>query len=143
MTHKYTFDGQVKDNRLRIYDEQAMKNTYQYFEGCPVWVTIEKARNKRSNPQNAYLWGVCYKLISDFTGYEIDEVHEICKAKFLPSERELVNKDTGEIEKVTIGASTRKLTTVEFCEYIEKIQRFFAQLGCQIPDPNEVPMGAE
>lgn len=75
----------------------------------------------RSNPQNAYYFGVIVDMISQETGNELEETHELLKVRFL--------KPIGK-------KSTTQLTTVEFNTYIEKIQRWSAQeLGCVIPDP--------
>jgi ribosomal protein S8 len=58
-------------------------------------LTIEKKYNKRSDPQNAYLWGVVYPIIleglkeagySEFklkTKENIEKVHTLMKYKFL------------------------------------------------------------
>jgi hypothetical protein len=48
----------------------------------------------------------------------------------------VINKSTGQYEQVPI--STTKLTRTEFCEYIEKIQRFAAEfLNVVIADPGQ------
>jgi len=49
-------NGILKRNRNLLID--AIKS----FEGQNVIVTIEKAKKKRSNPQNAYYWGVLIGL---------------------------------------------------------------------------------
>ena len=60
-------------------------------------------------------------MISEETGNEPEETHELLKLRFL--------KPIGK-------RNTTELTTVEFNTYIEKIQRWAAQeLGCVIPDP--------
>ena len=75
----------------------------------------------RSNPQNKYYFGVVVDMISEETGNEPEETHELLKLKFL--------KPMGK-------ANTTQLDTKEFNLYIEKIQRWAAQdLGCIIPDP--------
>ena len=77
----------------------------------------------RSNPQNKYYFGVVVDMISEETGNEPEETHELLKLKFL--------KSMGK-------ANTTQLDTKEFNIYIEKIQRWAAQeLSCVIPDPNE------
>jgi len=75
----------------------------------------------RSNPQNKYYFGVVVDMISEETGNEPEETHELLKLKFL--------KPMGK-------ANTTQLDTREFNLYIEKIQRWAAiELGCIIPDP--------
>lgn len=102
-------------------------------------VTIEKA-NKRSLPQNKYLWSCVYPTaVQGFRnrGYDeirtAEDVHEIFKYKFI--KKMYVSKDTGEcFESPT---STKKLTTTEFMEYIEDIAKFCAEnLHVVILPPN-------
>ena len=39
-------------------------------------VTVKRHRKKRSNPQNAYHWGVIVKMICDETGNSAEDIHE-------------------------------------------------------------------
>ena len=77
----------------------------------------------RSNPQNKYYFGVIVDMISQETGNEPEETHELLKLKFLK----------------TMGKqNTTQLDTREFNLYIEKIQRWASiTLNMVIPDPNE------
>ena len=62
-------------------------------------------------------------MISEETGNEPEETHELLKLKFL--------KPMGKL-------NTTQLTTGEFKIYIEKIQRWAAQeLSMNIPEPHE------
>jgi organic radical activating enzyme len=95
---------------------------------------------KRTSPQNRYYHGIVVPMVRkgiEEMGTEItlQETHEFLKARF--NSVELVNKESGEVHQVP--KSTAGLTTVEFNEFIEKIQRFAAEfLGIVIPDPGEV-----
>jgi hypothetical protein len=111
--------------------------------------TIKKIYNNRTNPQNAYYWAVVLPIVRDGlkdVGYECDtveEAHEFCKNQFIVikgrKRKRLINKHTGEIKYVNIFPSTKKLSTVEFNEYFEKIIQWAAEyLGCSIPYPNEI-----
>jgi hypothetical protein len=94
---------------------------------------------KRSILQNGYYWGAVIPAIQDGLkdlGHELDkeEIHDWLKGKF--NYTEVINKSTGQYEQVPI--STTKLTRTEFCEYIEKIQRFAAEfLNVVIADPGQ------
>jgi len=76
-------NGILKRNRNLLID--AIKS----FEGQNVIVTIEKAKKKRSNPQNAYYWGVLIGLTIEGIKNEwgeiwgIEKTHEFLKGKFL------------------------------------------------------------
>lgn len=98
-------------------------------------INVSKKKEKRSIPQNSYMWGVVYKQISDEWGYEIDEVHEIMKQKFLKIKEIRVDGET-----VIITRSTTDLKTDEMESYLEAIRRWAAiNLEICILLPNECP----
>ena len=101
-------------------------------------LTVVRIGKKRTDPQNRYLWGVCYPLLLnglnalgwDFTTDE--EVHEYCKQRFCP--HPITNYNTGEI--VQLPSSTAKMTVAEFQTYIQALQQFAQEdLGFTLPDP--------
>lgn len=101
--------------------------------GKRVLVEVSAYSPKRSGNLNAYYWGVVLKRLSEATGYEPEEIHEICAMKFLPPR---VVEIGGEAH--VLRTSTAKLPTVEFQGYIEAIKRWAAQeLSLYIPEPNE------
>jgi hypothetical protein len=61
----------------------AVEGHYQTLEGQEIQIIVEKRKHSRTLLQNAYLWGVVYKLIADHTGFTPKEVHDYCKRKFL------------------------------------------------------------
>lgn len=138
---KPKFSGKVEHGKLTLYDRDAFAQYVSTFNGKPVFITIERESRTRSNPQNAYLWGVVYKLIADHVGDDVDSIHEEMKTRFIPKHVERINVETGEVEELTVAGSTRKLTTQEFSDYVESIQRWAASfLGLVIPDPGEVSL---
>ena len=63
-----------------------------------------------------------------------NQAHEILKARFL--KKTVGNPETSMVLETI--RSTTELTKLEFCEYIEEIQKFGAEfLNIQIPNPNE------
>lgn len=61
------------------------------------------------------------------------EVHFFLKQKF--NSVSIASKD-GEV--IDVPGSTTKLTTIEFSEYVERINQFSSMyLGVVIPDPNQ------
>lgn len=104
-------------------------------------ITVSLYRRDRSDLQNNALWGVAYKTISDKTGYELDELHDY-----------FLRKHFGEVEKWLFDECQKRprrttttnekgdkdlLTTVEFNEYYETIQRIAAiEIGVVVPDPD-------
>jgi len=105
----------------------------QALEGLEVEIIIRKKRSKRSIQQNKYLWGVVYKLIARYTGYNEEEIHELCKALFLKKHLQI-----GKKRYTTVG-STTDLSTVEFENYTSEIRQWASmELDVFIPLPNEV-----
>lgn len=115
-------------------------------------ITAEPVKAQRSHSYNAYLWAVPYKLISEATGYESEEVHEYMLGRFFGWKDKKVPKTPRNPEGVE-SIPVRTTTTDEhgkrsvlsfdaFSEYVAFIQRFGAtKLGLVIPDPD--PMHAE
>lgn len=123
-------DGHFKFDR----GEQNRYNAYLHGikEGAAMFLAMghKNKETVRSLQQNRYYFGVVVDLIAAYTGYTIDEAHEALKMKFLLVKRQGL-PDTVQ--------STARLTKDQFCEYIEKIQRWAAsELGCYIPNPDEI-----
>ena len=100
-------------------------------ENCKKKITLKK---QRSDKQNRYMHGVPYQYLCEYFkefGYTKEDVHEICKHKFL---KKFVLID-GEYFEIT--RSTRSLSTSEMEAFLENIRMWAAELGCNIPEPNE------
>jgi len=101
-------------------------------EGKVFQMLLATHRPKRTTNQNRYLFGVVYKNLSETTGHTPEEMHEYCKVEFNPIRLSIAGQ-----EKI-IGGSTTNLDTLQFQEYVGKIQRWAAEfLNCVIPDPNQ------
>lgn len=123
------FFAKIEKGKIRLYDQRNFNNYINHLQGKEVQVSVGLVKKQRSNNQNRFLWGVCYKLLSDTTGYIPEEVHDAMRMMFLLDK-------TREIPTLL---STTGLTTKEFEEYLEKIRIWAAQeLSCIIPLPNEV-----
>jgi len=127
-------NGLFKRNRNLILD--AIKS----FNNSEVVVTFEKAKKKRSNNQNAYLWSVLYPITQQAIKNEwgevwsIDKVHEFYKLHFNYTEK--VNEETGEVVK--IPKSTTENTTTQQEEYHLQIRQFLKEwFNVDCPLPNE------
>ncbi len=103
-------------------------------EGQDVRLTFSQPTKTRSNQQNRYYWGCVLTFIAAETGHTTEEIHEYCKAAFMP--RAFI-KLGGHEKRVT--KSTTTLSTDEFEEYLDQVRAFAAtELSIQIPMPNEV-----
>lgn len=123
-----------------------LANAQRFLEMLPddkSWeVTVKRHAKQRSNPQCRYLNGVAYKLLSDATGYERDDVAEyLLGLYFGTKEKRMPGNRTEQvpIRTTTTDADGNRsvLTTTEFMDYVAYIQRFAAGKGLYIPDPNE------
>lgn len=134
---EYVTTGEIRGGTLKIRNRAALSQALRGMKDGEVLIRIERLRATRSQSQNAFYWGVVVQLLSEFTGYTPDEMHEVLKAKFLPK-RFAVCDGNGEIkDELVIGGSSAVLNTVEFGEYLEAIRQWAAEtLHVVIPDPN-------
>lgn len=129
------FISQVKDGKPQFSKEQRIKlqGVFQAKEGKYVQVVVGDIEKGRSSQQNRYYFGVVLKLISDYTGDNVNDLHEYFKEQYAPKKMTKVLN-----EKKERPMSTTEMSTVEFNEYIERIRAFAAQeLQVVIPDPGE------
>jgi hypothetical protein len=95
------------DNR---YDARPLLNYLAEAKNGTYRVEITRVRGKRSNDQNAWLWGCIYPSLRaglNAQGWEFtddEQVHEFCKQHF--ADNKVINRDTGEV--VTLPNSTKK-----------------------------------
>jgi hypothetical protein len=104
-----------------------------------VMIEVTGKRRKRTNDQNAWLWGCIYPMFLqaainegwEFTGCE--QVHEFCKNMF--TKDSVVNRETGEI--VIFPRSTSVMTTLEFFTYCDLIRQYTLEyFYLEIPEPD-------
>jgi len=127
-------NGNLQRNKAKIL--QAIKS----FDGKEIEIIIKRKRKSRSNPQNAYYFGVIIPItqraINDEWGeiWSIQKTHEFLKNMFLYEER--TNHDTSEIIK--IPKSTTENSTLEQEMYHTQIRNFLLEwFNVDIPLPNE------
>jgi hypothetical protein len=131
------FDGQVNNGKLLLDKGESFRQYLAGLNGKRVQVTVEKIKHSRTTAQNKYYWGVVVKLISQHTGHDTEQIHELLKQMFSPK---WYLRATAPIE-ISIPTSTTRLDTLEFVEYTEKCRMWANEfLGLQIPLPNEVSL---
>jgi hypothetical protein len=96
-------------------------------------VVVEEAKKRRSDDQNRALWGVAYKTLSDATGNDPEDLHTFFLGEHFGWEVVAV---MGEKKRRPMRRSSG-LSTVEFAEFYNFIQRRAAEAGYYVPDPNE------
>lgn len=96
---------------------------------------------ERSNPQNRYYWGVVVDTLSDETGYDREEMHEIIKRKFLTDYR-IIKGSKGQAVQVETSNKTSTLNTKSFEDLMTRIRIWASRdLSIFIPEPNEQLQG--
>jgi len=127
---KKIFSGTVKRGKF-IPTDMAYWTFFSTFEGKEVDVAVGPKVKSRSLPQNKYLNGVVYKLLSDHFGMTRTEVHDTMRSLHLTEYRQGCPP---------VVKSTTDLSTVEFEEYCTNIRVWASEQGLYIPTPNEVEL---
>lgn len=96
-------------------------------------ITIDRVRKTRTNDQNAALWGCAYKALHEATGNDPEDLHTFFLGEW--SGWDVIDV-MGQQRRVPKRRSS-KITTVEFSEFYEFIQRRAAECGYNVPSPNE------
>lgn len=123
------FFGSVDDKGKLILERREL---FDLFLGSlvnsKVELTVKKFRKSRSLKQNSYYFGVVLQTISEYTGYDVEDLHNHFKYFYL-------RKPT----KIVSYFSTTELSTIEFGEYLDKIIRFVGErLSLNIPTPDSI-----
>jgi hypothetical protein len=126
--------------RFIIHHNDAIRreNARQYIDGLDPnrkWrIEIAEYRQRRSLDQNAYIHAVPLKIISEHTGYSMDEIKEYLCGEFTGwEEHEVFGK-----KKVRPRLTTSQMNTKQMTDFIEWMQWFASStLNLRIPSPNE------
>lgn len=131
---------QAAAQRIAAFIEMALP-------GKPLRVTVEQAKKQRTDPQNAYLFGVAYPVIAEAKGYTVQDIHEfMCGVHFgwvdepcpkTPHNPEGVRSRPFRTTTRNEHGKRDVLGTVEFSEFVETVKRIAAQAGVYVPDPGE------
>ena len=84
--------------------------------------TIVEYKSKRSDIQNNRYWSLMTEF-GNFLGYSKDNLHEICRYKFLRNFIEI------EGEQLPLLKTTTKLTTAQMADYQNEIERWGHEMG--------------
>lgn len=127
-------DQKTGKTRLAFKNEDYYRQQVDQFKFDKyVVVTIENKRSQRSPQQNNYWWGVCYPIISEATGFTVNEVHEWAKQTFMKPKIIRIGK-----VEAAITASSTQLSIGEGVDYTDAIRDFAEhKLDAYIPTPCE------
>lgn len=127
------------DGRLPGATRQALAGILSGLAGKQVQVRVKPFKKKRSQPQNAFYFGVVVPLVRQmFTdagnSISLDETHEFIKEHVWKHLKQVTLPD-GEVMEVP--DTSTNLCTMDWEVNIEKTRAWAAQFGLEIPFPNE------
>lgn len=128
----------VKQSRLDRLVETLMTE-----RGYPVEVIVQRMVKARSNHANSYLWNTAYRMLSEESGYEREELHvEMCKQWFGTRTIEIM----GQVREVPVRTTTvdengekNALSGADFWDFTDYVIRMAADwYGIAVPpaDPS-------
>lgn len=121
--------------RFSLIDEQRRSNAIEFIKSLdlknPIEVLINIGKRKRSNPQNNTMW-MWYTYLADYTGYTVEELHEIFKAEF-------IGYDVFYWQGIPCikPKSTTKLTVKGMMGFLNKIDSIARFLEVKLPYPDD------
>jgi hypothetical protein len=139
----------VADNTLTIGPKDRQKEVgrvvaflLSFAPEKPINLRFTVAKQDRSSEENRYLWAVPYKMLSEHTGFEVEEISEyLCGMHFGWKEKKLPGGRTVEVPRRTTTKDENGERDVlkfdEFWKYVRWIQRVGDNQGIRIPDPDK------
>ncbi len=121
-----TFFGKVVDGRITFNNKEALNNHVSRFNGKEVEVIIKRRTRNVTREQYGYLY-VLYNLVSEHTGYSVDEIDGVMKRRHLT-----VNRDSP-FEWVK---NKSQCTSQEISDFINKVRMDCAEHGIITPGPD-------
>ena len=121
--------GKINKLKIDFLDEERFVEDLVKLEGKDIIFTILENKDYRTNSQNK-LWWKYMQILSTDLGFTKDEMHDLCKLKFLKRER---FEDGIKVEYLK---STAQLTKKEFNKLVDEVIIWAAQTF-SINLPNE------
>ena len=112
--------------RYKVTSEETLENVRKQIgelDLSKAWeVEVKPFQFNRSVEQNKRYWKLIEELGS-FLGYDVGEMHELMKYKFLSYKQEMLG------DEMVVVPSTAKLTIKEFVDYLSRVEEFASSLG--------------
>jgi hypothetical protein len=113
--------GEVACGKLLLRQADRFPEQVQQLRDGVYEIRLERLRATRSQQQNRFYWSVIMQTLADHTGHSPDELHEICKAKFLPKQLAMTDGNGEIVGEFVIGGTTTTLSTEQFRDYCDRI----------------------
>lgn len=136
------FKAKCNKGSIDFYAKDYVEHKLHLIEGQDVYVTIKRYRAKRSIKQNNWYYGVAIPLIQSFllqtqgekySKDDINQYHLNTVVKPAIEVKPIFNQPCT-IYKIK---RTSEMNTVEFMDFKEKIQMYWATMDLIIPDPDQ------
>jgi hypothetical protein len=136
------FKAKCSEGDIEFYAQDYVKQKLKQVDGQDVYVTIKKYRAKRSIKQNNWYYGVAIPMVQAFLAdtqgekyskEDINQYHLNTIVKPVIEVKPIFNTPCT-IYKIK---RTSEMNTVEFMDFKEKIQLYWAQMDLIIPDPDQ------
>ncbi len=124
----------IKDGKLSINRPDVFEGWLRSQEGKPQELVVKPQRDDKTMSQLAYFHGVICKLLSDYTGYTLNETKGLCKGHFLTT----VVRSRLDDKEIAIVPSLADLSKHDMSEFIDNCVMLAAKLGVVIPPPSEI-----
>lgn len=121
--------GALRKGKLVLKNARWIRGMLALYDDCDITVTFERKKKNRSKEQLGYLFGVVYPEMSNYTGMSVEELHAVCKTKYLKKKIHWRGADMVVID------STSRLNSNEMAEFITNVIQDAAELGVEIPEP--------
>lgn len=130
---KRQYYSDVKNGKLQKNISELIAVELKAYEGKRVEISIQKLKSERSIQQNRYYW-MLVTILANELGYDKEDMHEICKFKFL--KREKVIEGSGEVLEYL--KSTTTLSKADFADMTSDLIRWAVEsFGIVLPLPGE------
>lgn len=105
------------------------------------WVIeVKPVVKKRTNPQNAALFGVAYPALTDATGYTPDELHDaFCRRFFGTVTVVVMGEQVSRARRTTTTNEAGErdvMPTADFARFYDMVQQVGAEAGIDVPSPD-------
>lgn len=131
--------GVLTKGKLAWDDQRGFTDQLQMMKDGSVVVRCELTtpRAVRSIKVNRYYYGHVLRLISEYNGDDVDDLHDQMCARFLKRRVLSINKRTGEVDELEVVGRSSKLDPEEFWQFVLKVRLFAAEFfGVETEDPN-------
>jgi len=141
MAQELRYIFQIENGVGRIINRNGFDKDVQDIQNGKWILTLKKYQKSRTTAQNSYYHAVVVPSVRDglidlgFAKHSLslETVHEMLKQKFL--QEDMANEDG---VYISITKSTTELSTTDFMNYIDEIQRWANEfLNIVIPNPGE------